>query len=182
MLVINGLVWSGAVANGADSGVFTGRDLRTGEIQREFSPDVKPDWFHHRCYRSRGTDKYFIASRTGIEFIDLEAKHWDINHWVRGGCLYGFMPANGLLYAPPHSCGCFLESKLFGLNALAADSPTRRVPRDVPDQERLERGPAYASTSNPQSLILNPSDWPTYRHDPMRSGSAKTSVPSALRR
>lgn len=30
MLVINGLVWSGAVANGTDSGVFTGRDICLG--------------------------------------------------------------------------------------------------------------------------------------------------------
>ena len=75
MLIIGDLVWSGAVAGGGDSGIFTGRDLHTGEVKSEFPPDVKPPWFHHRCYRSRATDKYFIASRTGIEFIDLKAKH-----------------------------------------------------------------------------------------------------------
>ena len=141
MLVINGLVWSADIANGKNSGVFTGRDLHTGKVKSEFLPDVHPDWFHHRCYRSRATDKYFMASRTGIEFIDLEAKHWDINHWVRGGCLYGFMPANGLIYSPPHACGCFLESKLFGFNALAAESPACSVPHDAPEERRLERGP-----------------------------------------
>jgi outer membrane protein assembly factor BamB len=158
MLVIGGLVWSGAVANGSDSGAFTGRDIKTGEVKSEFPPDVNPPWFHHRCYRSRATDKYFIASRTGIEFIDLEAKHWDINHWVRGGCLYGFMPANGLTYMPPHSCGCFLESKLFGFNALASESPSRQVPREIADEGRLERGPAYESSStlNPQPLRIGP--------------------------
>ncbi|MFH1922858.1 MAG: PQQ-binding-like beta-propeller repeat protein, partial [Planctomycetota bacterium] len=181
-LVIGGLVWSGAVAGGGDSGMFTGRDLRTGEVKKEFPPDIQIDWFHHRCYRSRATDKYFIASRTGIEFIDLEAEHWDVNHWVRGGCLYGFMPANGLTYAPPHSCGCFLESKLFGLNALAADSPGRRLPADLSDEGRLERGPAYdqLSTLNPQLSTL--SDWPTYRHDAARNGATACSVPTELKR
>lgn len=182
-LVINGLVWSGEVAGGQDSGVFTGRDLHTGEVKSEFPPDVSPPWFHHRCYRSRATDKYFIASRTGFEFIDLEAKHWDFNHWVRGGCLYGFMPANGLVYAPPHSCGCFLESKLFGFNALAAEGSESRKP-EAEGPPRLQRGPAFASpVPHPSSFIVHPSeDWPTYRHDAARSGSVKTTVPTDLKR
>lgn len=181
VLVIRGLVWSGAVAASADSGVFTGRDLHTGEVKSEFPPDVKPDWFHHRCYRSRATDKYFIASRTGFEFIDLEAKHWDYNHWVRGGCLYGFMPSNGLIYAPPHSCGCFLESKLFGFNALAAESASRRVPREVPDKERLQQGPAYGD-GIPGVAAAEADAWPTYRHDAARSGATKSAVPAELKR
>ena len=123
--------------------MFTGRDLQTGEVKmRVPARRAIPHWFHHRCYRSRATDKYFIASRTGIEFIDLEAKHWDINHWVRGGCLYGFMPANGLIYVPPHACGCFLESKLFGFNALAAGSPSR-----AGAARRARRRPARAGPS-----------------------------------
>ncbi|MHB8899830.1 MAG: outer membrane protein assembly factor BamB family protein [Thermoguttaceae bacterium] len=179
MLVIQGLVWSADVANNQNSGMVTGRDLRTGQVKVEFPPDVNPPWFHHRCYRSRGTDNYFIAARTGTEFIDLKSKHWDINHWVRGGCLYGFMPANGLLYEPPQSCGCFLESKLFAFTALAAASPGRQVPRDVPDEGRLQRGPA-----SEQPLVEQPAaadEWPTYRSDAARSGSVKTSVPADLK-
>ena len=177
MLVVGGVVWSGSIAAGADSGLMTGRDIRTGEVRSEFAPDIKAYWFHHRCYRARATDQYFMASRTGIEFIDLAAKHWTINHWVRGGCLYGIMPANGLVYAPPHACGCYLESKLFGFNALAAESATRKVPRDVPDDARLVRGPAYDAPV--QAAAAAADEWPTYRHDAARSGSTKTAVPAA---
>ncbi|MCX5683449.1 MAG: PQQ-binding-like beta-propeller repeat protein, partial [Planctomycetota bacterium] len=180
MLVIGGLVWSGAIAAGADSGIMTGRDLRTGEVKSEFMPDIKAYWFHHRCYRARATDQFFMASRTGIEFIDLAAKHWSINHWVRGGCLYGIMPANGLVYAPPHACGCYLESKLFGFNALASESPTRKVPRDAPDEARLARGPAYDAPVEAAAAAAD--EWPTYRHDAARSGVAKTAVPTDLKR
>lgn len=182
LLVIGGRVWSGAVANTQNSGAMTGRDLQTGAVKTEFLPDVSPDWFHHRCYRSRATDKYFIASRTGIEFIDLEAQHWDFNHWVRGGCLYGFMPANGLIYCPPNSCGCFLESKLTGFDALAADAPTRRVPRDISDEGRLERGPAYDPADPANRPAGASDDWPTYRSDAMRSGRSATAIPASVKR
>jgi len=184
-LVIDGLIWSGAIAAGADSGVFTGRDLRTGEVKKEFPPDIRIDWFHHRCYRSRATDQYFIASRTGLEFIDLKAEHWDVNHWVRGGCLYGFMPANGLTYAPPHSCGCFLESKLFGFNALASRRGRSAEGEDqaAGKANRLEKGPAYGEGPRRSAPERQPSDdWPTYRHDAARSGATTCAVPAELKR
>jgi len=181
LLVAGGLVWAGAIANGADSGVFTGRDLHTGEVKTEFAPDVKTYWFHHRCYRSKATPNYILPSRTGIEFVDFRAKHWAIQHWVRGGCLYGVMPCNGLVYAPPHSCGCYLESKLNSFNALAPESPAAKVPKEIPDEGRLERGPAFDKIQDSKSQITNPGDWPTYRHDAARSGSTNVSVPAQLK-
>ncbi len=182
LLVVDELVWSGATANGRDSGVFTGRDPHTGEVKSEFPPDVKIYWFHHRCYRAKATDHYLLPSRTGIEFIDFRSKHWITHHWVRGGCIYGIMPCNGLVYAPPHSCACYLESKLYGFCALSAKSTTPRDQRGASDDGRLERGPAYGQIRNPESAIRNSEDWPTYRHDPARSGFTKTSVPADLKR
>ena len=181
LLVIQGLVWAGDIANSSNSGVFTGRDLRTGEVKSEFPPDVKPSWFHHRCYRNKATDRYIVAGRTGIEFIDPQNQHWDINHWVRGGCLYGVMPANGLVYAPPNSCACYLESKLNGFNALAPESASAPIPKEVSDEGRLERGPAYGQIENQESNIENPSDWPTYRHDSARSGATPIPVTAQLK-
>ena len=31
----------------------------------------------------------------------------------------GSIPANGLLYVPPHACGCYIAAKLIGFNVLA---------------------------------------------------------------
>ncbi len=182
LFVIDGLVWSGAIAGGRDSGIFTGVDLHTGQIKKEFPPDIDIYWFHHRCHRSKATDRYILTSRTGIEFVDMDSEHWTTNHWVRGACLYGIMPSNGLVYAPQHPCACYIESKLFGFNALAPASATREIPKEVPDTDRLERGPAYGKVDNRQPKIENPDDWPTYRHDPARSGFTKTSVPAELKR
>jgi len=173
LMLAGGLVWAGAIANGSDSGVFTGRDPHTGEVKKQFPPDIDIYWFHHRCHPAKATDRFLLTSRTGIEFIDPQTEHWVTHHWVRGGCIYGIMPCNGLVYAPPHSCGCYLESKLCGFNALAPESPemTERRAAEAA-QDRLERGPAYQeamlSTSSRPDVV--PAEWPTYRHDPARSG------------
>ena len=119
MFVAGGLVWTGATTSGGYSGVFTGRDLKTGKVKVEFPPDVKSYWFHHRCHRGKATDKYLLISRTGIEFIDIARKNWTINHWIRGACLYGIMPCNGLIYAPPHPCACYPEAKQNGFSVVA---------------------------------------------------------------
>ncbi len=180
VLVIDGLVWSGAIASGRDSGLFTGRDPKTGQVKRTSKPDVDTYWFHHRCYRSKATDRFILSSRTGVEFIDVRTAHWDTNHWVRGACVYGVMPANGLLYAPPHPCACYMEAKLNGFCALAPHSElrTRAVARGR--SNRLQRGSAYSQMQE-NTARESEGSWPTYRCDPARSGCAKGAVRPQLR-
>jgi outer membrane protein assembly factor BamB len=132
ILVVGNLVWTPETIVGSSSGVMIGRDPATGEVRKQFLPDVETHWFHHRCYRAKATDEYILTSRTGIEFVDPDTEHWQCHHWVRGACLYGIMPANGMIYNPPHPCACYLEAKLYGFNALpwpelpqAAESPGR---------------------------------------------------------
>ncbi len=179
LMVVNGLVWLAPLTQGKDSGVYTGRDPKTGEVKKSFAPDIETYWFHHRCYIAKGTDKFLMPSRTGVEFVDPNQEHWEIHHWVRGGCLYGVMPCNGLTYTPPHDCACYPEAKLFGFNALAPAAPTRPVPGQIPEQGRLEKGPAY---NIPLADVSETStgDWPTYRHDAQRSGAATQPVGSKV--
>ena len=125
LFVINGLVWCGVTSSPRDSGVFTGRDLHTGEVKVEFPPDDWKHMPHHRCYRAKATSNFILTSRTGIEFVDINTQHWTAQHWVRGSCNYGLMPCNGLLYAPPHSCACYLLAKLNGFNALAGERKSK---------------------------------------------------------
>ncbi|MHC4444948.1 MAG: outer membrane protein assembly factor BamB family protein [Planctomycetota bacterium] len=182
VLIIDDLVWTAPMTNRRDSGEYTGRDLVTGEIKRIFAADDGNHMPHHRCHRAKATERYILASRTGIEYVDLSGEHWNRHDWVRGACLYGIMPANGLTYAPPHSCACYILAKLNGFNALAPASGSRKVPGDVPDKGRLERGPAYADIGDERPTTGDATDWPTYRHDQGRSGFVKTSVPHKLKR
>jgi outer membrane protein assembly factor BamB len=180
LLVMQDLVWSAPTTRTKDSGVYTGRNPRTGKIAKTFSPNVQTYWFHHRCYIAKATDRFLLPSRTGIEFVDPKQQSWDIHHWVRGGCLYGIMPCNGLVYAPPHNCACYPEAKLYGLNVLAPTSATRRTPKPLSDQQRLRRGPAFEQLQKAQATQADPGDWPTYRHDRGRSGSSPQTVPAQL--
>ncbi|MFW6171817.1 MAG: PQQ-binding-like beta-propeller repeat protein, partial [Planctomycetota bacterium] len=179
LFVIDGVVWCGETTSGHAVGTFIGRDAETGKVTGKFDPDVETYWFHHRCHRSKATKRYILTSRTGIEFVDFKNEHWDINHWVRGACLYGAMPGNGLLYAPQHPCACFPEAKLDGFSALAPASTDPRLPEDIGHEERLLKGPAYGVKLETAGGAN--ADWPTYRHDGARSGEASTGVPADLK-
>jgi len=179
VFVIGSTVWVDASSNGNLSGEVTGRNIRTGRIVSQFKPDSTAYWFHHRCYRDRATDRFLLIGRTGIEFIDPVKKHWDLNHWIRGGCSYGVMPCNGLVYTPPHPCICYAESKMSGFDAAA---PTRATDAHVYGLagNRLETGPAASANSAAVTTPPAGVDWPTFRHDSMRSGATSASVPAAL--
>ena len=174
LLVAGGLVWSAPLYSGRDSGVWSGRDLRTGKLKKQFPPNVDTYWFHHRCYISKATENFLLPSRTGIEFVDYKKNNWTINHWVRGGCLYGIMPSNGLVYSAPHNCACYPEAKLFGLNALAPAS-SRKLPADVPPEDRLTKGPAYGKTRN-ANLRAEKDAWPTYRGSSAREAFTGSNI------
>jgi outer membrane protein assembly factor BamB len=178
ILVVDNLVWIGAIFQGQNSGAFTGRDLHTGDVVREFKPPWDIYWFHQRCFRSKATERFIIPARTGTEFVSPTDGWTSYNHWVRGACLYGSMPANGLLYQPPHPCGCYMESLLHGFNALApARDPQEALGASV-DVVRLEKGPAYDCAQ--QESPAAGDDWPTFRHDAQRSGSSAGAISAKL--
>ena len=178
VLVIGDLVWHGDTMNSRQTrteqtGTFWGRDLHTGKVRVQFPPDVETHWFHHRCYRAKATINYILTSRTGIEFVDFRKQHWDIHHWVRGACLYGVMPANGMVYNPPHPCACYLEAKLYGFNAVAPPSPNHERLMQEADGKRLVEGPAFDDVEETGG---ESGDWPTLRADSARSGYARCTV------
>lgn len=177
LMVAGGLVWNAGTTQGNQSGEFTGRDPVTGEVKKQFLPDVTCYWFHHRCYMAKATEKFLIPSRTGIEYVDIEKEHWDINHWVRGACLYGVLPANGLTYAGPHNCACYPEAKLDGMNALAP-AAKYPLPEPIAESARLSHGPAWGQPI--EETEADPADWPTYRRDNARSGASSQALAGDL--
>jgi outer membrane protein assembly factor BamB len=183
VFVIDGLVWTGdhprdSVAPPPVRDFSRALDLRTGEVKSENQSmvDIQTAGHHHRCYREKATQRYIIAGKRGIEMQDLAGNEHSRNNWVRGTCQYGMMPANGLIYAPSHSCGCYPESKLWGFYAMAAKRPLVRMP----DSQRLRKGPALGNDLQ-ASAAGGASDWPMLRQNALRNGVAAASVPSKLK-
>jgi len=182
IFVIDGLVWQGLHVSDSVSphpalDFNEGRDLRTGQIKRTNSimVDLQTTGHHHRCYREKATTRYIITGKRGIEMMDLIGGNHSRNNWVRGTCQYGILPANGLIYAPPHACGCYMESKLRGFWALSARRT--EAPR-IQEHQKLEKGPAYGKRTKREPE--REQCWPQYRSDALRSGAAGTIVSSQL--
>ena len=191
VFVNNGLVWVGQSRARQGPDFTVGRDLLTGEIRHRIdtAKAFQTTMPHHRCHRNRATSRYLVTGRTGVEFIDFQTGESFRHHWARGVCRFGVIPCNGLLYTPPHSCACFIEAKLSGFNALAPASASRTPPDTIPDDGRLEPGPVYTTARSAvrgeaggagESARVGRDDWPTYRHDPARTGGTDSVVPSRL--
>ncbi len=175
VFAIGGLVW----VHDVKSFSLMGLEPSTGTVKREFSTaKALNQAHHHRCYRDKATKRYILTARRGIEFINVDSEEIKLHHWVRGTCLFGIMPANGLIYAPPHPCVCYITAKLNGLLALAPKLKSEVESRES-ETPAFERGPAFAKTTSDLRPPTS-NDWPTYRHDPKRSGRAAASVSAEL--
>ncbi len=149
-------------------------DPLTGALTKQLKGRYNYRFQHHRCYQMKVVGSTVLASRAGIEFLDTATGHTLAHHWLRGSCFYGVLPANGLLYTPPHNCACYVRAKLAGFMAFHTAPPRRQAAV----AQRLEKGPAFGQTSGAGQA--DPDDWPTFRHDAMRSGRTGASVPSGV--
>jgi outer membrane protein assembly factor BamB len=183
VFVTGDTVWSGELVRAREPGITAGRDIASGEITMERARDQEyfaPGMGHHRCYRNKATERFLLLGRSGVELLDVKTGDITAHHYIRGACAYGIFPANGLIYVPSHSCACFIQAKLSGFNALAPKG-RYNVPTPSADNERLDKGPAYAATSAlaPGASSLETDSWPTYRRDASRSGSTSDAVGSS---
>lgn len=183
--IINGLIWkaankawpnNGAVRNGTEKGLFKGFDYLTGGLKKGIDIDPKVvGIIHHRCSIPKATGKYILSSWPGIEFVDTENKTIKAHNWIRGACLYGIMPANGMVYAPPNPCVCYNQGRPYGYLAVnSGNTETASILKDA----RLEKGSAYTdSPTRHSTLDTQPqAAWPTYRGDNARSGYTSISL------
>ncbi|MBC8872775.1 MAG: PQQ-binding-like beta-propeller repeat protein [Planctomycetes bacterium] len=183
VLVADGLLWSGNLVGARDPGITVARDPATGEVKRERPDDHEfftPGMSHHRCYRNKATERFIMLGRSGVEFVDVQTGKACANHWIRGTCQYGVMPANGLLYVPQHTCACYIKTKLNSFNALAPERESKGQSVEESKGDRLQRGPAFTDIQQLGSSTPDPDAWPTYRHDIARSGATASEISADL--
>ncbi|MBN1443662.1 MAG: PQQ-binding-like beta-propeller repeat protein, partial [Planctomycetes bacterium] len=193
VFVIDDLVWTWTAELASARSLYPteviGYDIRTGEIRRTVPlGTIFSTHHHHRCYRNKATSRYILASRRGTEFVDLEKGKHTVHNWVRGTCHVGMMPANGLHYAPPHPCQCYIDEKLIGMNALAPARPGGEEgesdDKSTARASYIERGPAFGLAPSQQageSSTAQAEDWPVFRSDSSRSAAVSTRVPDDAR-
>lgn len=159
-LLQGGLVWTAG-----DDG-WHGLDPASGELKRKITTPVSAG-----CGQISATGRYLLASRRAgfAEFKTGNVQELYHEFPARGPCRLSFMPANGLVYSFPHGCRCVAASSVNGYLALHAN-------KDAPiqdDDNRLEKGAAFGMKA---VAAKNTQDWPTYRHDPQRSGTATSKL------
>jgi len=168
--IIDNKIWALQRRN---NGAFTVYSLEDGSKIAEPSNPIRSFYIHQRCHPGRATRRFQLPPIMGTQLYDMEKDEWFNNHWVRGGCVYGIMPANGMVYSTPHACACYYQSKLNGFNAVAPDPESAEAP---PIEDRWVKGPAYGTYDKQARYPI--SEWPTFRHDNRRSGYVRTDVPS----
>ena len=171
IFVINDVVWVGSN--------FQGLDLRTGEPKKQIDTAApRVGMAHPRCYRNKASERFIFTCKSGVEVLSLEKGWLSNNSWLRGTCQYGILPANGMIYAPPDACACFLTVKAPGFFAAA---PQRDATLDMPfpEQPVLDKGTLYGK---PRSVEEGSAadEWPMYRHDMARSGATSSRIPDTL--
>jgi outer membrane protein assembly factor BamB len=135
-------------------------DAATGNTLKEHDISAVSSSHHHRCYRNKATENFVLLGKEGVEYLDIDSGQVTVNRWIRGTCLFGIMPANGLLYTTPAACACNQMNRLDGFNAIAPAAPPAEP------EHPLVHGPAYGFVGEPV-----PADaWPQYRRDAQRSG------------
>lgn len=152
---ISGLFWvliGNPVARKGDS--WQGLDPGTGAVKArcEFPLDVT---IAESCQRARATERFLIGGHA--DFVDVRAgKYAERAEGVHGGCGFGMLPGNGLMYIWSRYTSDNLRAEM-GLDANLNAAPPQE---DV--AARLERGPAQIPG---EGTAAQPDDWPCYRHD-----------------
>jgi len=136
-------------------------DAANGKSLKRFDISAVNSRHHHRCYRNKASENFLFLGKEGVECVDLRTGDVTVNRWVRGACLYGIMPANGLIYFTPEACACNQMNRLDGYGALA---PARRT---AEPEHPLVKGPAYSGAA--AATAVGPAVWPQYRRDALRS-------------
>jgi len=180
LFVADDALWYGQGNLHAES--ITGYDPLTGKPERTVDLGFLITRGHHaRCYRSKATDNYLLLPKRAVEFVDLKGGQHSRHNWVRGGCRYGVLPCNGLLYSTPHPCFCYAGAKMGGFLALAGKRESGNLKLESRNSgSRLQKGPAFGAVSDQQSAVSE-DDWATYRHDAKRSGSTAAVVDPQVR-
>ena len=127
-----------------------------------------------RCHSSCTTPKYWMAHDGGMRDA-LTGDSFRASRALRGACDVGYVPANGLIYQELNRCACYNSIR----GAAAFSAVESGGPDEQPAHPETERFAAYAEAI--EEVPAGEADWPTFRGDSLRRGTARTSLVAPLR-
>jgi len=169
LFVINGLVWT----LDGETKSYVGLELRTGEKKKSYPADalIWKAGGHQLCFRNKATTEFIIFGRRKSEFINVRTGAISKHAWIKGMCNYGVMPANGMIYYPPHNCSCYMPIKNTGFCAQTSQGYKGGLV-----SERLVKGKRYGKSFK-SAMRAGGEDWPVYRADASRRGDLPMALP-----
>ncbi|HOX06780.1 MAG TPA: PQQ-binding-like beta-propeller repeat protein [Planctomycetota bacterium] len=136
-------------------------DLKTGQTAKG------PRFTSSGCGPTTSVPGYLITCFGAVS--DAKTGKGIRSEDLKSPCDVGSLVSEGIMVTVPSECGCAFEVKCY--RALASAGAT--VPHTAPPaKDRL----SAVDTAAPAALALTEADWPTYRHDPGRSGATTASV------
>jgi outer membrane protein assembly factor BamB len=143
-----------------------GLDPRSGSERQTWKTRGK------HCATPVASERFFMAPE--CEFTDLETGAQSRTRMFKSACRLPFIPANGVLYTFPVQCECW--PMLRGYMALAS-GPTASL---AAGPRRVE-GPTAPAAALLLPAAERADEWPTYRHDALRSQSTPMKAPAVPR-
>ncbi len=129
------------------------------------------------CFPPVATPNFMFAGE--LDLTSLTTGSTIANRITKANCSRenGWVPANGLVYTTPKHCTCWPMLRGFVAMAPAiSDESSKRLPVEQIEFV-LEKGPAQHDPTAPDP---QPHDWPLYRNDRWRSGSATAAGPKNI--
>ncbi len=171
-MFVNDDLWllrGGAAANGTREPTRVSKlNIQTGKWEATY-----PAGLAH-CFPPVATPRYVLSGV--MEFTDLVSGVMDANCITKAACGRdaGWVPAHGLVYVTPKHCVCWPMLRGYAAMAPArkGGNPARTAVTDL-EFEHQQVATAPANDRAPEAT-----DWPSYRHDPWRSGSTSGQGPA----
>ncbi|MBA4387776.1 MAG: hypothetical protein C0404_07335 [Verrucomicrobia bacterium] len=151
-----------AVASGglwvSEKGCF---DLKTG------ASSSGPKYISSGCAFTTATPNYLIAGFGSI--LDIKANQLIRLDDMKATCDAGTIVSEGIVASVPAQCGCAFELNCYRALASAGGLKPHTAP---PWKDRL----TVLDAKEPAAMVVDDMDWPTYRHDPKRTGATAALV------
>ena len=147
-------------------------DPKTGETKK-----THPAGLAH-CFPPVATPNYVFAGV--MDMTDMNTGDVVANRITKANCSRenGWVPANGLIYTTPKHCTCW--PMLRGFVAMAPAAPEGAYSASRPIEEIVFPVKKGSASVDPKAANPGENDWPTYRGDRWRSGSAKSAGPDVI--